>query len=169
MRIVLFSRTVLHGTQSIKIWMKDHQIKTLSWPVQPPDLNPTESLCSVRERLVESMAGCMKAVIDNWVIICIFGLACICQCFSPSLSRGGAVLLCVPKRYLCRWKLLIGWNPGGCWLVESIWLGHSKVEPAADLTSLSLSFTSLAWFRDSCEIDVRCGYGRDFGSLLYIL
>ena len=41
------------------------------------------------------------------VKICIFGLVRICL-FSPSPSRGGAVLLCAPKRYRCRWRLLIG-------------------------------------------------------------
>ena len=105
-----------------------------------------------------------NSVMTLGVVICIFGLVCICLCFSPSLSRGGAVF-CVPKR--CRWRLLIGWNPGGCWLVESIWLRHSNMEPAADLTSHltphSLSLRSLEWFSDYCKLAAHCC--RDFVSL----
>jgi hypothetical protein len=32
-----------HTARSIKVWMEDHQIKTLSWPAQSPDLNPIEN------------------------------------------------------------------------------------------------------------------------------
>jgi hypothetical protein len=32
-----------HTVRSIKVWMEDHQIKTLSWTAQSPDLNPIEN------------------------------------------------------------------------------------------------------------------------------
>ena len=42
-----------HTARSIKVWMKDHQIKTLSWPAQSPDLNPIENLCNVMKRKMD--------------------------------------------------------------------------------------------------------------------
>ncbi|XP_069621983.1 thrombospondin type-1 domain-containing protein 4 isoform X2 [Ranitomeya imitator] len=76
---------------NIQLWekLRDHHIKTLSWAVQSPDLNPTENFWNVIkkmmdshkpsnkeellkflhqkqcERWVESMPRCMKAVIKN--------------------------------------------------------------------------------------------------------
>jgi len=38
-------KTPCHTARSIKVWMEDHQIKTLSWPAQSPALNPIEILC----------------------------------------------------------------------------------------------------------------------------
>jgi len=35
----------------VKLWMEDHQTKTLSWPSQSPDLNPTENLSNVSKRV----------------------------------------------------------------------------------------------------------------------
>lgn len=39
--------------RSIKVWMKDHQIKTLSWSARSPDLNPTENLWNVIKRKMD--------------------------------------------------------------------------------------------------------------------
>ncbi|KAK1787084.1 hypothetical protein P4O66_017461, partial [Electrophorus voltai] len=43
------NRTMLHVTQpgQSKVWIRDHQIKTLSWPAQSPNLNPTKNLWNV--------------------------------------------------------------------------------------------------------------------------
>ena len=46
-----------HTARSIKVWMEDHQIKTLSWPAQSPDLNqvnPGESYDPLLIALVKS-------------------------------------------------------------------------------------------------------------------
>ena len=101
----------------------------------------------------------------------VFILVCICLCcFLPPCQEEVlcSLFLFCPKRYQCRWRLLIGWNSEGCWLVEFNWLGHSKVEPAADLASLSLSLRLLAWFMtlwNWCSLWLR----QRFWSLLYIL
>ncbi|KAK1788787.1 hypothetical protein P4O66_002596 [Electrophorus voltai] len=42
-----------HTARSIKVWMRDHQIKILSWPAQSPDLNPTENLWNVIKRKMD--------------------------------------------------------------------------------------------------------------------
>ena len=39
----------------------DNQIKTLSWPAQPPDLNPTENLWNVIGRKVDGQKPSSKA------------------------------------------------------------------------------------------------------------
>ncbi|MBN3285256.1 TC1A transposase, partial [Polyodon spathula] len=46
---------------SIKVWMEDHQIKTLSWPAQSPDLNPTENLWNVIKRKMDGHKPSNKA------------------------------------------------------------------------------------------------------------
>ena len=65
----------------------------------------------------------------------LYLVLCVFVCLSPSLSRGGAVLLCVSQKvsvqveaadWLKSWRLLTG---------GIIRLGHLKVEPAADLAS----------------------------------
>ena len=33
-----------HTARSVKVWVKDHQIRILSWPAQSSDLNPIENL-----------------------------------------------------------------------------------------------------------------------------
>ena len=47
--------------RSIKVWMEDHQIKTLSWPAQSPDLNPIENLWNVIKRKMEGHKPSNKA------------------------------------------------------------------------------------------------------------
>ncbi|XP_054466065.1 phosphatidylinositol 4-phosphate 5-kinase-like protein 1 [Anoplopoma fimbria] len=42
-----------HTARSVKVWMKDHQIRTLSWPAQSPDLNPIENLYNVIKRKMD--------------------------------------------------------------------------------------------------------------------
>ncbi|CAJ0966777.1 unnamed protein product [Ranitomeya imitator] len=43
-----------HTARSIKVWMKDHHIKTLSWAAQSPDLNTIENLWNVIKRKMDS-------------------------------------------------------------------------------------------------------------------
>lgn len=45
-----------HTARSIKMWMEHHKIKTLSWPVQSPNLNLSENL------LIEGEDGCSQAI-----------------------------------------------------------------------------------------------------------
>jgi transposase len=41
--------------------MEDHQIKTLAWPAQSPDLNPTENLWNVIKRKTDGHKQSNKA------------------------------------------------------------------------------------------------------------
>ena len=50
-----------HTARSIKVWMEDHQIKTLSWPAQSPDLNPIENLWNVIKRKMDGHKPSNKA------------------------------------------------------------------------------------------------------------
>ncbi|XP_051574117.1 E3 SUMO-protein ligase ZBED1 isoform X3 [Myxocyprinus asiaticus] len=50
-----------HTARSIKVWMKDHQIKTLSWTDQSPDLNPIEILWNVIKRKMDGHKPSNKA------------------------------------------------------------------------------------------------------------
>ena len=43
-----------HTAMSVKVWMKDQQIRTLSWQAQSPDLNPIENLWNVIKRKMDS-------------------------------------------------------------------------------------------------------------------
>lgn len=43
-----------HTARSIKVLMKDHQIKTLSWPAQSPDLSTIENLLNEHAKTDES-------------------------------------------------------------------------------------------------------------------
>ncbi|KAK1792088.1 hypothetical protein P4O66_001866 [Electrophorus voltai] len=56
-------RTMLHVTQpgQSKVCMRDHQIKTLSWPAQSPDLNPIENLWNVIKRKMDGHKPSNKA------------------------------------------------------------------------------------------------------------
>uniref|UniRef100_A0A8C7M569 Tc1-like transposase DDE domain-containing protein n=1 Tax=Oncorhynchus mykiss TaxID=8022 RepID=A0A8C7M569_ONCMY len=42
-----------HTARSIKVWIEDHQIKTLSWLAQSPGLNPIENLWNVIKRKMD--------------------------------------------------------------------------------------------------------------------
>ncbi len=42
-----------HTSRSIKVWMEGHQIKTLSWPAQSPDLNHIKHLWNVIKRKMD--------------------------------------------------------------------------------------------------------------------
>ena len=75
------------------------------------------------------------------VMICIFGLVCLCLCFLPPCQKGVLCYSVCPKKvpvqvkaadWVKSWRLL----NGGIQL-----MGHFKVEPAADLASLSLSLS----------------------------
>ena len=50
-----------HTARSVKVWMKDHQIRTLSWPAQTPDLNPIENLWNVIKRKMDGHKPSNKA------------------------------------------------------------------------------------------------------------
>jgi len=50
-----------HTAISIKVWMEDHQIKTLSWPAQSPGLNPIENLWNVIKRNMDGHKPSNKA------------------------------------------------------------------------------------------------------------
>ncbi|KAK1791249.1 hypothetical protein P4O66_013265 [Electrophorus voltai] len=50
-----------HTAGSIKVWMRDHQNKTISWPAQSPDLNPTENLWNVIQRKMDGHKPSNKA------------------------------------------------------------------------------------------------------------
>uniref|UniRef100_A0AAY5L5H5 Tc1-like transposase DDE domain-containing protein n=1 Tax=Esox lucius TaxID=8010 RepID=A0AAY5L5H5_ESOLU len=50
-----------HTARSIKVWMEDHQIKTLSWPAQSPDLNPIENLWNLMKRKMDGHKPSNKA------------------------------------------------------------------------------------------------------------
>src|SRR4029434_9626483 len=51
-----------HTARSVKVWMKDHQIRTLSsWPAQSPDLNPIENLWNVIQRKMDGHKPSNKA------------------------------------------------------------------------------------------------------------
>ncbi|MBN3283396.1 STXB5 protein, partial [Polyodon spathula] len=54
-------RMSLSNPRSIKVWMEDHQIKTLSWPAQSPDLNPIENLWNVIKRKMDGHKPSNKA------------------------------------------------------------------------------------------------------------
>ncbi|CAJ0932317.1 unnamed protein product [Ranitomeya imitator] len=42
-----------HTARSVKVWMKDHHIKSLSWPAQSPDLNPIKNFWKVIKRKMD--------------------------------------------------------------------------------------------------------------------
>ena len=50
-----------HTARSVKVWMKDHQIRTLSWPAQFPDLNPIKNLWNVIKRKMDGYKPSNKA------------------------------------------------------------------------------------------------------------
>src|SRR4029434_2929927 len=50
-----------HTARSVKVWMKDHHIRTLSWPAQSPDLNPVEKLWNVIKRKMDGHKPSNKA------------------------------------------------------------------------------------------------------------
>ena len=50
-----------HTARSVKVWMKDHQIRTLSWPAQSPDLNPIKNLWNVIKRKMDGHKPSNKA------------------------------------------------------------------------------------------------------------
>ena len=50
-----------HTARSIKVWMEDLQIKTLSWPAQSPDLNPIKNLWNVLKRKMDGHKPLNKA------------------------------------------------------------------------------------------------------------
>ena len=47
--------------RSVKVWMKDHHIRTLSWLAQSPDLNPIKNLWNVIKRKMEGHKPSNKA------------------------------------------------------------------------------------------------------------
>ena len=50
-----------HTTRPVKVWMKDHHIRTLSWLAQSPDLNPIKNLWNVIKRKMEGHKPSNKA------------------------------------------------------------------------------------------------------------
>uniref|UniRef100_A0A4W5NLR7 Limb development membrane protein 1 like n=1 Tax=Hucho hucho TaxID=62062 RepID=A0A4W5NLR7_9TELE len=50
-----------HTARSMKVWLEDHQIKTLSRPAQSPDLNPFENLWNVMKRKMDGHKPLNKA------------------------------------------------------------------------------------------------------------
>ncbi|KAM7391278.1 hypothetical protein PAMP_021978 [Pampus punctatissimus] len=50
-----------HTAGPINEWMKDDQIKSLSWPAQSPDLNPIENLWNVINRKMDGHKPSNKA------------------------------------------------------------------------------------------------------------
>ncbi|XP_071401480.1 non-muscle caldesmon-like [Centroberyx affinis] len=50
-----------HTARSTKVWMEDHQIRTLSWPAQSPDPNPIENLWNVIKRKMDGHKPSNKA------------------------------------------------------------------------------------------------------------
>lgn len=50
-----------HTARSIKVWMDDHQIKTLSWPAQSPAQNPIENLWNLIKRRMDGHKPSNKA------------------------------------------------------------------------------------------------------------
>ena len=47
--------------RSVKVRMKDHHIRTLSWPAQSPDLNPIKNLWNVIKRKMDGHKPSNKA------------------------------------------------------------------------------------------------------------
>ncbi|XP_034562833.1 uncharacterized protein LOC117829315 [Notolabrus celidotus] len=96
-----------HTARSIKVWMKDHQIKTLSWPAQSPDLNPIENLWNVIKRKMDGEGATESATTKAVKCFNIFNhdswpedqedlvdhgaddLAFLLDHFSPVLTRNG--------------------------------------------------------------------------------
>uniref|UniRef100_A0AAY5L2K7 Tc1-like transposase DDE domain-containing protein n=1 Tax=Esox lucius TaxID=8010 RepID=A0AAY5L2K7_ESOLU len=50
-----------HTARSIKVWMEDHQIQTLSWPAQSPDLKTNENLWNLMKRKIDGHKPSNKA------------------------------------------------------------------------------------------------------------
>ena len=58
---LLLDNAPCHTAKSIKVWMKDHQIKTQSWPARSPDLNPIKNLWNVIKRNMDGHKPSNKA------------------------------------------------------------------------------------------------------------
>ena len=64
----------------VKVWMKDHPIRPLSWPAQFPDLNPIKNLWNVIKRKMDGHKPSNKAELLEFLrqeCVCVSVSVCL--------------------------------------------------------------------------------------------
>ncbi|KAK1797592.1 hypothetical protein P4O66_000786 [Electrophorus voltai] len=114
-------RKMLHVTQPGQSkWMRDHQIKTLSWPAQSPDPNPIENLWHVIKRKLDGHKPSKKAELleflcQEWRKV----TQQQCERLVESMPRRIAV---TGSPVMSRAHLSPAGGSGFCW--DRCWSGH---------------------------------------------
>ena len=58
-----------HTARSTKEWLEEHDISTLPWPAQSPDLNPIEHIWNELDRRVRNSQRTINNANDLWEVI----------------------------------------------------------------------------------------------------